>query len=213
MEKMKEWYECDPDFTAQDFIDSLSQAKINDGCREELKILKDHPAYREHMMSVMRDRIDMAGEYEIYDDRDYVIGGNIPEGVGHEWVKYELKNFRAMYQIPEPSREDYVDEIENEIGLGDPIAEKKEEKKADEKKQEPDRKEVNEQKKPELKKADGLQDNLAGKIYKAMESDQLLINPPPIRSRERNLLRIMWRRSPLRKTMRSSYWTGLRLER
>ncbi|MBO4863308.1 MAG: hypothetical protein J5517_02980 [Eubacterium sp.] len=185
VEKMRERYEYDPNFSAYDFMDSLNSEKINKGAKEEFKNLNERTAFKEHMKQSIRDRIDNVGEPdETYDDRIYVINDPIPDGVGQDWVRYELKNYRAMYNIPEPSRADYVDEDEPENEIEEKkveekkeekkAEEKKEEKKVEEKKEEKKAEEKKEEKKSEPKKKGELQDNLAGKIYKAMGDDDLL---------------------------------------
>ena len=112
IEKMKERYQYDPAFTAKDFTDSLQLDRIEEGAREEYTNFKALPKFKRHIIDVIGDRVDMDGdgEAETYDSRDYVIRGPIPLGVGHDWVKYELKNYRAMYGLSDPSEDGYDSE-------------------------------------------------------------------------------------------------------
>ena len=116
IEKMKERYQFDPSFTAEDFSKSLRINKIIAGAEKEYDNFKKHKRMFNHMLDALYDRINMADEdwMETYDTQDYVIRDDIPGGVGHDWVQFELKNYRAMYEIPEPSEEDYMSESESE---------------------------------------------------------------------------------------------------
>ena len=118
IEKMKERYELDPAFTAQDFSDSLLLSRIYAGASEEHeKMIKKNARFKEHLQQALYDRVNMDEEEDwmvTFDTEEYVIRGEIPKGVGHDWVKFELKNYRAMCGIPEPSEEDYMSESESE---------------------------------------------------------------------------------------------------
>ena len=197
IEKMKERYELDPNFTAEDFCASLALPKIKAGAKTEHEtMIAKNKRYRKHMGEELQRRIEMDGEeewMENYDNQDYAIHDEIPNGVGHDWVKFELKNYRAMFDIPEPSAEDY----ENDSEIDESEIDKSEIDKSELDKSEIDDLKIKESeiddfkiKESEPKKSGRKMDesivnfivphdNLAGKIFDTMQTENLRKNEDP----------------------------------
>ena len=191
IEKMKERYQYDPDFTARDFSESLKVTRIKEGSREEYEEIKAHPKFKKHIMDAIVDRIQMEdeGDLETYDHTEYKISGDVPNGVGHDWVKFELKNYRALYGISDPSEGDYSSELDDdshedsyeddaELNIIDTGSKdtKKKDKMIDDFEIEDFG--IREDRRKENRDREGIetdilvpQDNLAGKIFAMMEKD------------------------------------------